>query len=152
MHSITEINQFILSKLPYTAPFLFVDEISEVSENHIVGHYTFKKEEYFYKGHFINNPVTPGVILVETMGQIGVVAFGIFLLYAQQKSDFKYQVLLTSLDKVDFFKQVLPNSKVIVESQKIYYRKNLLNTNIKMFDEHKNLTASLTASCIINLL
>lgn len=152
MPSITETNQFILSKLPYTAPFLFVDEISEVSENHIVGHYTFKKEEYFYKGHFINNPVTPGVILLETMGQIGLVCFGIFLLYNQENKDFKYQTFLTSLDKTDFFKQVLPNTKVIVKSEKIYYRKNLLNTNIKMFDEQKNLVANTNASCIINLL
>ena len=66
--------------LPYTKPFLFVDEITQISETGVTGNYTFKENEYFYEGHFINNPITPGVILTETMAQIGVVCLGIYLL------------------------------------------------------------------------
>ena len=69
----------ILEQLPYSKPFLFVDNILEVDKNHIIGDYQYKKDEFFYKGHFKNNPVTPGVILLETMGQIGLVCFSIFL-------------------------------------------------------------------------
>ncbi|MDX1428125.1 MAG: hypothetical protein R3206_09910, partial [Salegentibacter mishustinae] len=70
----------ILKKLPYTKPFLFVDELLKVNENSAEGRYTFPVDSFFYKGHFKNNPVTPGVILTECMAQIGVVSLGIFLL------------------------------------------------------------------------
>ena len=70
----------ILDLLPYTAPFLFVDELFEITQNGIKGGYTYKADEYFYTGHFKNNPVTPGVILIETMAQIGLVCLGIYLL------------------------------------------------------------------------
>ena len=69
----------IIKNLPYQKPFLFVDELTQFSENGITGNYTYKKNEYFYEGHFKENPVTPGVILTETMAQIGLVCLGIYL-------------------------------------------------------------------------
>ena len=69
----------ILAKLPYSPPFLFVDDLVSVDENGVTGSFTFKEDLDFYKGHFKNNPVTPGVILTETMAQIGLVCLGIFL-------------------------------------------------------------------------
>lgn len=70
----------ILAKLPYSKPFHFVDELLHVDENSITGTYTYSEDLDFYKGHFSGNPVTPGVILTETMAQIGMVCLGIFLL------------------------------------------------------------------------
>jgi 3-hydroxyacyl-[acyl-carrier-protein] dehydratase len=70
----------IIAKLPYSKPFLFVDELISISENGVEGTYFFSPELDFYKGHFVNNPVTPGVILTEAMAQIGVVCLGIYLL------------------------------------------------------------------------
>ena len=63
----------ILEYLPYEKPFLFVDRLESISEDGCVGYYTFKKEAYFYQGHFKDKPVTPGVLLTECMAQIGVV-------------------------------------------------------------------------------
>ncbi len=68
----------ILSLLPYQDPFLFVDEVTLISREGVTGKYTFKKTAYFYKGHFKDNPVTPGVILTECMTQIGLVCLGIY--------------------------------------------------------------------------
>ncbi|MBT8319592.1 MAG: hydroxymyristoyl-ACP dehydratase, partial [Gramella sp.] len=62
--------QKILDQLPYSKPFLFVDEILEVNDNSISGTFTFSKDLDFYRGHFSGNPVTPGVILTECMAQI----------------------------------------------------------------------------------
>ena len=70
----------IISKLPYSKPFLFVDKILEINENGVVGEFTFDENLEFYKGHFKDNPVTPGVILTEVMAQIGLVCLGIFIL------------------------------------------------------------------------
>ncbi|RZM23479.1 MAG: beta-hydroxyacyl-ACP dehydratase, partial [Pedobacter sp.] len=61
----------ILSHLPYTEPFLFVDELLDIDENGATGTFTFREDLDFYKGHFKDHPVTPGVILTETMAQIG---------------------------------------------------------------------------------
>ena len=74
--------QEIIALLPYQEPFLFVDELTTISSEGVTGNYTFKKDAYFYKGHFKNNPITPGVILTECMAQIGLVCLGI--LYAER--------------------------------------------------------------------
>ena len=57
----------VLAALPQQEPFRFVDEILEIDEEHIVGSYRFRPEADFYRGHFPGNPVTPGVILIESM-------------------------------------------------------------------------------------
>jgi 3-hydroxyacyl-[acyl-carrier-protein] dehydratase len=77
----------IIHYLPYREPFLFVDELTEVSEQLVEGLYTFKESAFFYRGHFKDNPITPGVILTETMAQIGVVCLGIYLLRDQVLND-----------------------------------------------------------------
>ena len=69
----------VLAALPQQAPFRFLDEIVELDDEHIVARYTFRDDEDFYRGHFPGNPLTPGVILVETMAQAGVVALGLYL-------------------------------------------------------------------------
>jgi 3-hydroxyacyl-[acyl-carrier-protein] dehydratase len=60
----------ILGYIPHREPFLFVDEIS-VDDGHIKGAYTYPPESWFFQGHFPTFPVVPGVILVETMMQVG---------------------------------------------------------------------------------
>lgn len=125
--------QEIISFLPYQKPFLFVDEISEISENGVTGNYTFKENEFFYEGHFKEYPITPGVILTETMAQIGLVCLGIFLLKDEISSQKKPQIALTS-NQIDFFLPVLPKEKVTVVSENIYFRFNKLKCKIKMIN------------------
>ncbi|WP_397445001.1 3-hydroxyacyl-ACP dehydratase FabZ family protein [Polaribacter sp. R77954] len=128
----------IIKNLPYTTPFLFVDELTEISENGIVGNYTFKENEFFYEGHFKDNPITPGVILTETMAQIGVVCLGIYLMKDEISSEKKPQIALTS-NQVDFYISVLPNQKVTVISEKVYFRFNKLKCKVKMINTKNEL-------------
>jgi 3-hydroxyacyl-[acyl-carrier-protein] dehydratase len=132
--------QNIIELLPYQRPFLFVDAIDTVSENEIRGHYTFRKDEYFYKGHFKDNPITPGVILTECMAQIGLVCFGIFLLKDELQNAKKPQVALTS-NKIDFYLPVLPGEKIIVHSEKEVFRFNKLKCKVKMLNKKGELVA-----------
>ena len=119
----------ILEKLPYAPPFLFVDELDSVDENGVVGSYTYLATADFYIGHFKNYPVTPAVILTETMAQIGVVCLGLFLIGDQ--SDKKLSIAMTS-NNIEFLKPVFPNEKVTVISEKIYFRFKKLRCKVKM--------------------
>ena len=119
----------ILKHLPYQHPFLFVDELLAVDENEIKGTYTFHKDLDFYQGHLKNFPITPGVILTETMAQIGLVCMGIFIMGPSNSS-----VMMTSC-KIDFLKPVFPSEKVTVTSKKNYFRFNKLSCNVIMHNE-----------------
>lgn len=121
----------ILDKLPYSRPFLFVNEILHIDENRVEGTFTFDTDLEFYKGHFKDNPITPGVILTETMAQIGLVCLGIYLLKETFNSNTK--IALTSTN-IDFLKPVYPSEKVTVISEKHYFRFGKLKCNVKMIN------------------
>lgn len=125
-------NQEIISKLPYSKPFLFVDELLQINENGVEGTYTFDGNLDFYKGHFKENPVTPGVILIEVMAQIGLVCLGIYLI--NDTFNKKISIALTSTD-IEFFKPVFPNEKVTVISEKNYFRFGKLKCKVSMKNE-----------------
>lgn len=127
-------HQDILNKLPYSKPFLFVDELLRVDENGAEGTYTFNADLDFYKGHFKDNPITPGVILTETMAQIGVVCLGIYLLGNDFNSESK--VALTS-SEIEYLKPVYPNEKVTVVSEKMYFRFGKLKCKVTMQNVNK---------------
>ena len=128
----------IIQLLPYQTPFLFVDELTYISENRSEGYYTFKNDEYFYQGHFKEKPITPGVILTEVMAQIGVVCLGIYLLKNNFSETKNPQIALTS-NEVSFFLPVKPKERVKVVSDKIYFRFNKLKCNVQLFNQKNEL-------------
>ncbi|MEO5787495.1 MAG: 3-hydroxyacyl-ACP dehydratase FabZ family protein [Gelidibacter sp.] len=128
----------IINLLPYQPPFQFVDGLDVVSDEGITGHYIFKKTEYFYKGHFKDKPITPGVILTECMAQIGVVCLGIYLMKDQISENFQPQIALTS-SQIDFYLPVFPGEKVTVVSEKEVFRFNKLKCKVKMYNEKRDL-------------
>lgn len=124
--------QEIISKLPYSKPFLFVDELLYIDENRVEGTYTFDENLDFYKGHFKDNPITPGVILTEVMAQIGVVCLGIYLINDTFNKD--TSIALTSIE-IEFLKPVFPKEKIIVISDKIYFKFGKLKCKVLMKNE-----------------
>ena len=95
--------------IPHRKPFLFIEEC-KIIENGKIGEsfITFRENEYFFEGHFPNNPIVPGVVIVEAMAQTaGVVA-------SQNLSkNHDQSVLFMSINKAKFRKPVLPNYKII---------------------------------------
>ena len=140
MEADAAIKQEVLELVPQQAPFRFIDEIISLDEEQIVGAYRFREDEYFYRGHFPGRPITPGVILIETMAQIGVVAFGMYLLACQKNvrpCQLKGPLSLFSLaDNVEFKGIVSPGERVIVKGKKIYMRKGALKVDISMEREN----------------
>lgn len=136
----------VLAAVPQQDPFRFIDEILEIDQDHIVGAYRFRKDEYFYKGHFPGHPITPGVILVEAMAQTGVVAFGLYLVMEQgREAELKsgnLTTLFTVIDVMEFAGMVRPGERVIIRGEKVYFRKGNLKAKVSMERENGEPVAS----------
>jgi len=138
----------IINALPYGEPFLFVDSLERVDKDGAVGSYTFKPSHDFYRGHFEGHPITPGVILTETMAQIGLVCLGIFLLKEKGELNDSPQIAMTS-SEVEFLLPVYPSEKVTVTSEKVYFRFGKLKCKVKMRNEKGNIVCQGTIAGMI---
>lgn len=137
----------VLELLPQQEPFRFVDEILEVDEDHIVATYRYRPEADFYRGHFPGNPVTPGVILLETVAQIGVVALGIYLVaLAGGRETVQRTVALFTDAEVDFSGVVRPGDRVTVRAKKVYYRRGKIRSEAEMTLEDGSVVCTATIS------
>lgn len=104
----------IQKTLPHRQPFLFVDKVMEITEEGIVGVKNVTMNEEFFKGHFPDAPVFPGVIQIEAMAQVG----GIFALSKVPDPE-NYLTYFMSIDKVKFKNQVLPGDTIVFKLQLI---------------------------------
>lgn len=137
----------IKSSLPYLDSFLFVDEITEIDDQTICGHYTFKKNEFFVDSHFRHIQVTPGVILIEMMGQIGLVCHLVYIekLY---ENNILYHPLLTYVE-ANFIQEVSIEDKLTVKAEKVYLRKGILKSKVELYNSNDELCTTLTAQLLL---
>ncbi len=98
----------IMKILPHRQPMLLVDKIMELSPEHVVGVKNVTLNEEFFKGHFPESPVMPGVLLIEAMAQCG----GILVLKTVPDPE-NYLTYFIKIDGVKFRQQVIPGDSVV---------------------------------------
>ena len=94
--------------LPHREPFLFIDEIRELGESYIIGTKFVTADEDYFKGHFPEEAVMPGVLQLETMAQAG----GVLILSTVDGPE-NYLTFFMKIDKAKFKKKVVPGDTII---------------------------------------
>jgi 3-hydroxyacyl-[acyl-carrier-protein] dehydratase len=100
--------------LPHRDPFLFIDEILEADEHHTVAKRVFTPDHFFFKGHFPDYPVVPGVILIETMAQAGGAGLGQAGIIPLGS-----RFVLATIEKAKFRSQVRPGDEAIINIENV---------------------------------
>jgi UDP-3-O-[3-hydroxymyristoyl] N-acetylglucosamine deacetylase/3-hydroxyacyl-[acyl-carrier-protein] dehydratase len=108
----------ILKWMPHRYPFLMVDRILELRESQVTGIKNVTLNEPFFQGHFPGQPFMPGVLIVESMAQIG----GFLLLHQVENPENKL-VFFTSIEHVKFRRPVRPGDQLRSEMEMVKFRK-----------------------------
>ena len=130
----------ILDRIPQRPPLLFLDRIIELGEDTIWAQKEVTGEEDFFKGHFPDNPIMPGVLLQEAAFQAGA-----FLMGGQSKEQVG---VVTRVDKVKFRGLVRPGETLDIKVEKTDALSNAVFFKGKLFVKEK-CVLSLEFSCAL---
>lgn len=99
--------------LPQKTPFLFIDKLEFLDEKNqcVTCSNSFNRDEFYFSGHFPDNPITPGVILVEAMAQSIIV-----LLKCLENDRVEENYYLSKIIDMRFRKVLCPDEKVYIDS------------------------------------
>ncbi len=134
----------ILNSLPYGKAFHFVNDILSIDDNSITSVTEFNKNHFYYNSHFIDFPIIPGVIMIEAMGQAGMICHLIFLEKIHETKK-KFIPVLSNLD-VEFYKSPDYDKSYFVVAKKKYFRNKTLRSEIKLIDDNNEVYVLLSAT------
>ena len=100
--------------LPHRNPMLLVDKVIELGSDYIVGTKNVTMNEPFFAGHFPDEPIMPGVLLIEAMSQCG----GLFVMNMLDDPT-KYSTYFLKIDKIAFHKKVIPGDTLVFKVEQV---------------------------------
>ena len=116
---------------------------TEMDADSIEASYRWREDADFYRGHFPGNPLTPGVLLIESMAQAGVVALGIHLVSLEGSVEELDKIVTVFTDmNVEFSGMVKPGDRVNIRAEKIFFRRRKLRSRAEMHLEDGTLVCS----------
>jgi len=119
--------------LPHRYPFLLVDRIVDLTPGEEVHAYkNVTMNEQFFQGHFPENPVMPGVLIVESLAQAG----GLLLLNSEENAENKY-VYFTGIDNVRFRDTVKPGDQLHLRIEMVKYKMGICKMKGKAFVDNQ---------------
>ncbi|MDO4618724.1 MAG: 3-hydroxyacyl-ACP dehydratase FabZ [Clostridia bacterium] len=119
-------NMDIQKILPHRYPFLLVDRVLEIEEGKkATGIKNVTVNEPFFQGHFPQNPIMPGVLIVESLAQVGAV-----MLLSMSENKGKLGVF-TGIEKMKFRRQVVPGDTLLLEAELLMYRHGMGKAAVK---------------------
>ncbi len=105
----------IIKILPHRRPFLFVDMITELElGERVVGIKNVTIDEPFFEGHFPENPIMPGVLVIEAMAQVGGILARLSV-PESMKLEAGKAIYFAAIDKVKFRKPIVPGDQILFE-------------------------------------
>ncbi len=129
--------------LTHRYPFLYLDKLTEVTEDYVVGERHFPADEPFFQGHFPDYPVVPGVILIESMAQTG--GAGLRQLGILEAGAF---FVLASVEKAKFRNQVRPGDTIVMKVENVRVSKAMIRQKGVITVDGK-VAAEATWMCIV---
>ena len=115
--------QDIKRYLPHREPFLFVDGVTEIiKDEYIKGFKEVKEDEYYFKGHFPDNPILPGVIIIEALAQVSGILGFVTMNKTPEEGSIYYFV---GADDLRFKRPAIPGDKLILNSKVITNKKGI---------------------------
>ena len=109
----------IMEIIPHRPPFLLVDRILEIDEQHAIGIKQVTINEPFFAGHFLGNPIMPGVLQIEALAQVGAVAV------LRLPSNRGKLAIFARIENVRFRRQVVPGDTLTLHVQLLQMRSTL---------------------------
>ena len=114
--------QEIMKLLPHRYPFIMIDRISELTPGEkVIALKNVTINEPFFQGHFPGNPIMPGVLIIEAMGQAGAILAAKSL----EREPHGLLIYFMGMDKVKFRKPVTPGDQLIFEMKFLKQRRNV---------------------------
>ena len=111
--------------LPHRKPFLFIDRVIAIEgTNKIVAEKKINEDEYYLKGHFPDNPIVPGVLIIESMAQAsGIIA-------AHNSGELQDVYFLSRVSDMKFILPVFPGDTLIVKAEIIGSFSDMIKTHV----------------------
>ena len=120
--------------LPHRYPFLFVDRVVDISKDKIIAVKNVSTNEHYFTGHFPNEPIMPGVLIIESLAQTcAILAFKV----NNKKPNDGYSVYLSGVDKAKFRHPVRPGDALMLHAEIAAQKQSLWRFKCQAFVDEK---------------